>query len=99
MADNDVVIVGTGMMSAVGLTAAETAASVRAATMRFTETTWLDKRFESFTVAEVMEEALPDLVPTFAEEKNLTYRESRMLRLGTIPLIECIKPITSKTEH
>ncbi|MHC4655026.1 MAG: beta-ketoacyl synthase N-terminal-like domain-containing protein [Planctomycetota bacterium] len=99
MADNDVVIIGTGMMSAVGLTAAETAASVRAATSRFTETTWLDKRFEPFMVAEVMEEALPDLVPTFTEEKDLTYRESRMLRLGTEPLLDCVKPISSKTER
>ena len=51
MADEDVVVVGVGMMTAVGLTAAETAASVGAGTARFTEITWLDKRFEPFTVA------------------------------------------------
>ncbi len=99
MADNDVVIVSEGMMTAVGLTATETAASVRAATSRFAETTWLDKRFEPFTVAEVLEEALPELVPTLADEKGLTYRENRMLRLGTMSLLECIKPIASINEH
>jgi len=98
MTDQDVVIVGVGMMTAMGLSAAETAASVRSATMRFTETTWLDKRFEPFTVAEVIEEALPDLAPTLTKEKSLTYRENRMLRLGKMPLLECIKPIASKAE-
>ncbi len=99
MADNDVVIVNAGMMTAIGLTVAETAASVRAATSRFTETKWMDKRFEPFTVAEVLEEGLPELAPTLASEKGLTYRENRMLRLGTIPLLECIKPLASKVEH
>jgi 3-oxoacyl-[acyl-carrier-protein] synthase-1 len=98
MTDEDVVIVGVGMMTAVGLSAAETAASVRSATMRFMETTWLDKRFEPFTVAEVIEEALPDLAPALTKEKGLTYREDRMLRLGAMPLLECIKSIASKEE-
>lgn len=99
MAENDVVIVSAGMMTAAGLSAAETAASVRAATSRFIETTWLDKRFEPFTVAELLEEGLPEITPALANEKGLTYRESRMLRLGTMPLLECIKPVALKTEN
>ena len=39
-----VVIVGIGMMTAVGLSAAETAASVRSGTMRFTQTRMRDRR-------------------------------------------------------
>ena len=93
MTDEDIVIVGVGMMTAVGLSAVETAASVRSATMRFTVTTWLDKRFEPFTVAEVIDEALPNLAPALTKETGLTYRENRMLRLGTMPLLECIKPM------
>jgi 3-oxoacyl-[acyl-carrier-protein] synthase-1 len=99
MADNDVVIVSAGMMTAVGLTIAETAASVRSVTSRFTETTWLDKEFEPFAIAEVLEEGLPEIAPALADEKGLTCRESRMLRLGTMPLLECLKPVNSKVEH
>ena len=98
MTDDDIVIVAVGMMTAVGLSAAETAASVRSATTRFTVTTWLDKRFEPFTVAEVIEEALPDLAPALSKETGLTYRENRMLRLGATPLLECIKSITPISE-
>ena len=51
MAATDPVIVGVGMMTAVGLTAPETAASVRAATMRYTETSIRDRRFDAITSA------------------------------------------------
>ena len=44
----EVAVVGIGMITAVGLSAAETAASVRSATARFTETSLMDKRFEPF---------------------------------------------------
>jgi 3-oxoacyl-[acyl-carrier-protein] synthase-1 len=89
MAANDVIVAGAGMMTAVGLTVAETAASVRSATMRFGETSFLDKRFEPFTLAEVPEEALPPLVDSL-ESGDLTSRERRMLRLATQPLAECL---------
>lgn len=95
MGDEDVVVLSMGMMTAVGLSAPETAASVRAGTMRFAEMDWRDQRFEPFTVAEVIEEGLPDLVDTLAMEENLTYREIRMLRLATMPLLECLQPVAS----
>jgi len=99
MADEDIVLVGVGMMTAVGLTAAETAASVRASTARFTEIAWLDKRFEPFTAAEVIDEGLPEFVSAGAEEEGRTYREDRMLRLGTLPLLECVEPVASNPER
>jgi 3-oxoacyl-[acyl-carrier-protein] synthase-1 len=86
----DPVIVGVGMMTSVGLSAPETAASVRAATMRFSETPIRDHRFEPFMLAEVPEDALPGLVESVEREKGLTSREMRMLRLGTMPLIEAL---------
>jgi len=88
MAANDPVIVGVGMMTAVGLTAPETAASVRAATMRYTETSIRDRRFDAITLAEVPEDGLPPLVDAVKREPGLTAREVRMLRLGTMPVSE-----------
>ncbi len=81
----DVVVLGYGMMTAVGLTAPETLASVRAGTARFIPSEMRDQRFERFTVAEVPQEGLPALA-----EKNsrqpLSAREAKMLRLATGPL-------------
>jgi 3-oxoacyl-[acyl-carrier-protein] synthase-1 len=89
----DVVVVGMGMITAVGLSAAETAASVRARTMRFSEIAWRDKRLEPFTVAEVLEEGLPGLEPGVAAREGLSDREERLLRLGILPLRECLGPL------
>jgi 3-oxoacyl-[acyl-carrier-protein] synthase-1 len=97
MADENVVVIGVGMMTSVGLSALETASSVRASIMRFTETAWYDRRFEPFIIAEIIEDGLPDLAPALAEETGITNRESRMLRLGTMPLLECLKPIVSSS--
>src|SRR5256885_1855 len=88
----DVVVIGAGMVTAVGLTAAETAASVRSATARFVETSLMDKRFEPFTLAEVPEDGLCDVVENLATA-GLTAREARMLRLGTVALRECLKSL------
>src|SRR2546423_9739554 len=89
MPDN-VVIVAAGMITAVGLSAAETAASVRSGTARFAESSILDKRFEPFVLAEVPEEGLPELTEDVAKA-NLTAREARMLRLATAALAGCLK--------
>jgi 3-oxoacyl-[acyl-carrier-protein] synthase I len=91
MSEN-VVIVGAGMVTAVGLSAAETAASVRAGTARFAETTILDKRFEPFVLAEVLEDGLPELAEELAKE-GLAAREARMIRLATLALGECLKSL------
>src|SRR2546423_12429023 len=89
MPDN-VVIVAAGMITAVGLSAAETAASVRSGTARFAESSILDKRFEPFVLAEVPEEGLPELTEDVATA-NLPAREARMLRLATAALAGCLK--------
>lgn len=84
----DPVIVGIGMMTAIGLSAAETAASVQAGTMRFAESAIVDRRSRPFTLAEVPEDGLPGLAePLLA--RGLTARAARMLRLATMPLREC----------
>lgn len=85
---NEVVIVRAGLATAVGLSLPEVAASVRAATMRFTESAIHDKRFEPFTLATLPEAALPPLVPEMEQVVGLTSRMLRMLRLAQAPLLE-----------
>jgi 3-oxoacyl-[acyl-carrier-protein] synthase-1 len=93
MANADPVIVGVGMMTAVGLSAAETAASVRAATMRFTETPIRDARFAPFVLAEVPDDGMPPLAAEVETETGLTSREMRLLRLGTMPVFEALEQL------
>jgi 3-oxoacyl-[acyl-carrier-protein] synthase I len=95
MDTDDVVVLNVGMITAVGLTAAETAASVRAATSRFSEITWRDGTFLPFKLACVPDDGCHELVDALRHDPNLTYRETRMLRLGTAPLMECLKPFPS----
>jgi 3-oxoacyl-[acyl-carrier-protein] synthase-1 len=80
---------GLGMMSAVGLSAPEVAASARSATTRFTQTGILDKHFEPVTLAEVPEDGLPPLNEKL-EAAGLTSREVRLLRLADPALRECL---------
>jgi 3-oxoacyl-[acyl-carrier-protein] synthase-1 len=88
-----VVVIGVGMTTPVGVSSAETAASVRAGTMRFSASDLLDKQLEPFTLAEVPEDALAGLAPTLEAAPGLTARERRMLRLGGIPLRECLATV------
>jgi 3-oxoacyl-[acyl-carrier-protein] synthase-1 len=83
------------MMTAVGLTTEETAASVRSATMLFAETSFRDHDFEPFTLAEVIEGGLPELTNGVAGTPGLTSREARMLRLATMPIKECLGQVKS----
>jgi 3-oxoacyl-[acyl-carrier-protein] synthase-1 len=99
MPDNDIVVVGLGMATAVGLSAMETAASVRAATMRFTESTWQDHAFQPFVIAEVPEDGLPDLAEDLAQETSLTQREMRLLRLSAKPVLDCVKRLVPLGER
>jgi 3-oxoacyl-[acyl-carrier-protein] synthase-1 len=92
MAEDPVVVVAVGMMTAVGISAAETAASVRAAAMGFAETSMRDHFVDPFVLAVVPEAALPPLHETLATS-GLTSRERRMLRLATLPLTECLAPL------
>jgi 3-oxoacyl-[acyl-carrier-protein] synthase-1 len=91
-----VVVAGVGMVTAVGLSAAETAASVRAGIAMFAETSFRDHRYEPFTLAEVAEEGLAPLHESLAQTGGLTSRETRMLRLATAPLIESLGALSGR---
>jgi 3-oxoacyl-[acyl-carrier-protein] synthase-1 len=95
----DVVIAGIGMMTSVGLSVPENAASVRAGLMRFVETEWLDHNYEPFKIAEVPEDGLPDLAEELERQPGLTSREIRLLRLAAAPLAESVRPIASLKER
>jgi 3-oxoacyl-[acyl-carrier-protein] synthase I len=97
VAADDPVIVGVGMVTAIGLSAAETAASVRAGTMRFSESSIRDQRFQPFTLAEVLEDGLPAVDEEISRTPGLTSRAIRLLRLGTVALNECLSTFPSKT--
>lgn len=91
-----VVVAGVGMLTAVGLSAAETAASVRAGIAMFTESSIRDHRLEPFTLAEVPDDGLPPLHETLAATTGLTSREMRMLRLAAPPVLECLGALAGK---
>lgn len=97
MPSEPVVVVGVGMMTAVGLTAAETAASARAGTMRFEQSQFRDMRAVPFTLAQVPDDGLPPLVDDVLAIPGLTAREMRMLRLATGPLRECLASLSGRS--
>lgn len=78
-------IVSAGVVTAVGLSLTETAASARARLARLREIAWRDRRFEPFIVGGVPEAGLPPLADALAA-LPLQYREARMLRLAQVAL-------------
>jgi 3-oxoacyl-[acyl-carrier-protein] synthase I len=89
MATDPVMIIGVGIVSPVGLTAAETAASVRSGVMRFSESALLDREFDPYTTAEVPDDGLRELPETLRADRAITARQSRLLRLAGTALPEC----------
>ena len=81
-------ICGTGMMTAVGDSAAQTATSVRAGLSRYAESSVHNKRFGPMTLALLPEESLPPLGDQLQQVPGLTARHIRMLRLAELPLKE-----------
>jgi 3-oxoacyl-[acyl-carrier-protein] synthase I len=59
--------------------------------MLFAESPFRDHRFEPFTLAEVIEDGLPELADEIARWPGLTNREARMVRLASRPLRQCVK--------
>ncbi len=92
MNGSEVVIVSAGLVTPIGLSLAETAASARARVARLREIEWRDRRFEPFVVGSVPEAALPDLAEPLAD-LPLQYREARMLRLAHAAIEEAVAPV------
>jgi len=86
---SSVVIARIGMTSALGLSALQTAASVRAGLSGYRKSSILDADEERITMALVPDADLPPLLPEL-EGAGLTSRTTRLLRLATLSLPECI---------
>ena len=95
MAASDIVITNAGVISPVGLSLAETAASARARVARLREIAWRDRRFVPFIVGTVPDAGLPDLTPELAGVA-LQQREARMLRMAHAALEETLAPLQGK---
>ncbi|MDL1968311.1 MAG: hypothetical protein LWW97_07110 [Deltaproteobacteria bacterium] len=91
MPEKGTAILGIGMMTAVGIGAKQTAASVRAGISRFSETAIHDKRFEPFVMSILPDEVLPPLEPEVDKIVGITARQSRMLRLAAPALQEALE--------
>lgn len=91
----ELVIASAGVVTPIGLSLAETAASARARVARLREIEWRDRRFEPFIVGTVPDDGLPPLADGLAE-LPLQYREARMLRLAHVALEEALAPLQGK---
>jgi 3-oxoacyl-[acyl-carrier-protein] synthase-1 len=85
----DIVIASAGVISPIGLSLPETAASARARVARLREVPWMDSRQQPFIVGRVPEDGLPELVDALSAQP-LQYREGRMLRLAQAALEEAL---------
>ncbi|NTV95629.1 MAG: hypothetical protein HGA75_09465 [Thiobacillus sp.] len=88
-----IVIVSAGMVTPVGLSLAETAASARSRVARLQEIPWRDRRYENFVAGVVPDEGLPPLAAGLLAEP-LQCREGRMLRLAHVALDEALANIS-----
>ncbi|MBL8344154.1 MAG: hypothetical protein JNN03_01850 [Rubrivivax sp.] len=98
MASPDIVIASAGLVTPVGLSLRETAASARARVARLREIDWRDRRFEPFVVGTVPDDGLPDLAAPLAE-LPLQTREARMLRLAHVALEEALAPMVETQQR
>jgi len=86
-------ILGVGMMTAVGVGAAETAASVHAGIARLTESSVHNRRFNPIVMSAVPEAELPPLEKSLDQIPGLTSRQTRMLRLAGPALREAVADV------
>ena len=96
------IICGAGTLTSVGRGARQTCTSVRARVSRFAESSLCDARSEPFVVAEVPDEALPELDAAVENMPGLTDRQRRLLRLAAPALQQVLERVdrpgsTSKT--
>jgi 3-oxoacyl-[acyl-carrier-protein] synthase I len=83
-------ILGVGMMTAVGVGAPQTAASVRAGVARLSESRFLNEGLDPFVLGFVPEECLPLIDERLGALADLPARDARMLRLASAALREAV---------
>lgn len=83
-------IVGVGMMTPVGDSAAMTSVSVQAGISAYQASSIYNKRFQPMTMALTPEDALPPLHEELEKVSGLTSRQRRMLRLADKAIAEAL---------
>jgi len=86
-------IVAMGAVTSVGLSAAETAASVRSGVCRFAETPHPGQYLEPLVMGALPEDMLPPADPLVATFPGISARQRRMLRLGGLALADLGKSL------
>jgi 3-oxoacyl-[acyl-carrier-protein] synthase-1 len=87
-----IVIASAGVVTPVGLSLAETAASARAKVAMLREIDWRDRRMEPFIVGRVPDDGLPPLAEALAGQ-TITSRESRMLKMAQVAIEEAMSSV------
>lgn len=95
MSPSPVHVLAMGMITAVGTSAPETAASVRAGLSGARESAVLDGRLCPISMALVPESDLPPLAASLERERGLSSRRIAMLRLAGTALRECLSVSTA----
>ena len=88
-------LLGIGMMTAVGIGAPQTAASVRAGIARLSESSIHNREFRPMVMATLPDDELPPLEPSLERVTDLTSRQMRMLRLAGRALREAVADVGS----
>ena len=93
MANKEIVIVATGMVTSVGFNSEQTAANVRAKVSRYYTIPFLNCREKPHTVAVVARDALGELPEPIARRDYFTRRQGLLLRLTGVALRDCVKEV------
>jgi 3-oxoacyl-[acyl-carrier-protein] synthase-1 len=93
MPEEGAAIMAVGMITAVGISARQTAASARAGIARQADSSIYNKQFQPMKMALVPEDALPPLEPALESVQGLTSRQIRMLRLAGVALQEVLADV------
>lgn len=94
----DIVIVGIGMMTPLGLDAEQTAASVEAGLSAFDQSSIFDRMLEPVVMGVLPDDVLTELNDDLKDEEFLTSRERRLLRLAQTAIEQATAPLKDEVK-
>jgi 3-oxoacyl-[acyl-carrier-protein] synthase-1 len=94
MSERDVVIVGVGMATSVGVCSRQATAEVRSGTARFEETFFVDANYAPIIGSMIPEKYLPTIHPDVQRTETDSYLH-RLIRMGGLAIAEVLSPIGS----
>jgi 3-oxoacyl-[acyl-carrier-protein] synthase-1 len=84
-------VCGIGAVTAVGDSAEQTYASVKAGVSRYQQTEYCNAELENIVMAMLPDDALPPLAPPLRKDHSINQRRKRMLQLADVALMQCLK--------